>query len=229
MIGSCAFQGQQTVLLGSLPSVFLNVHKRESILAGLLLKDADSSVHPTGMSILGPMTQLASRIFIVVPSQVAISKLKPAVLVLFAKTTPLVEGAVEGATTPPEAYFLAYSIHPASELGRGLPSRRVDVGPTVWAMGQTFNIRVGRASETKLLCTRGADALHLRSHRLGGARRGRVHSERMPAGRGEALVPSCSHRSMTLRALCAPSPSNSLNTAFVHFKKNRFCRTTIKW
>jgi hypothetical protein len=46
---------------------------------------------------------------------------KPQVSVLFAKISPLEEGAVGG--FPPEAlYFWAYWIHSASELGRGLPS-----------------------------------------------------------------------------------------------------------
>ncbi len=104
-----------------------------------------------------------------------------------------------------EAYFLASSTHPCSEVGRARPSISVD---DIWAMGQTFNIGSGgrarpnySASETKLLCTRGADApastfpaARALLPARGFCRRGqgeRVHDERMPAGRRESWVPSC--------------------------------------
>jgi hypothetical protein len=132
------FQHQQDVL-ASVP--FLNVHKRVLPLAGLLLKAADSSVHPVGISISAPLTFLPSRIWIFVPVQVAMNRLKPAVSVLLAKMLPveavvvetIPEEAVEG-VIPPDWYLLAASIHPASEVGRGLPSRSV----AIWAMGQTL-------------------------------------------------------------------------------------------
>ena len=126
-------------MLASVP--FLNVHKRVLPLAGLLLKAADSSVHPVGISISAPLTFLPSRIWIFVPVQVAMNRLKPAVSVLLAKMLPveavvvetIPEEAVEG-VIPPDWYLLAASIHPASEVGRGLPSRSV----AIWAMGLTL-------------------------------------------------------------------------------------------
>ncbi len=130
---------QQDVLVSE---PFLNVHKRELNLAWLLLKAADSSVQPVGISISAPLTFLPSRIWIFVPVQVAMNRLKPAVSVLLAKMLPveaavvvetIPEEAVEG-VIPPDWYLLAASIHPASEVGRGLPSRSV----AIWAMGQTL-------------------------------------------------------------------------------------------